>query len=192
MSVSVSADERRDALAGQLFGAALGAMDLLVVYLGSRLGLYRTLAEAGPLTSEGLAGGAAIHERYAREWLEQQTVSGILETENASAGACDRRYSIPAGHEEVLLAESSLNYMVPMARLVVGCVRPIDALVEAFRTGAGVPYADYGADIHEGVEEFTRPMFESFLGTEWLPAVPDIHARLQADPPARVAGLACR
>ena len=191
MSTSVSAEERRDALAGQLFGAALGAMDLFGVYLGTRLGLYRALAADGSLTSDGLAAAASIHERYAREWLEQQAVSGILEVDDPAAGTHERRYSIPAGHDEALLDESSLSYVVPLARLAVGCVRPIDALAEAFRTGAGVPYADYGTDLHEGVEEFTRPLYESYLGSEWLPAVPEIHARLQADPPARVADLAC-
>src|SRR3990172_5015609 len=183
MSTSVSAEERRDALAGQLFGAALGAMDLFGVCLGARLGLYRALAADGPLTSDGLAAAASIHERYAREWLEQQAVSGILEGGDPAAGTHERRYSIPVGHDEALLDASSLSYVVPLARLAVGCVRPIDALAEAFRTGAGVPYADYGADVHEGVEAFTRPLYESYPGSEWLPAVPEIHARLQADPP---------
>ena len=188
---TTSAAERRDALAGQLFDAALGAMDLFGVYLGGRLGLYKSLADEGPLTSDGLAAAAGIQERYAREWLEQQAVARILDVDDPGAGAHDRRYSIPAGHDEALLDESSLSYMIPMARLIVGCVRPIDALVDAFRTGGGVPYADYGADIYEGVEGFTRPLFEGLLGSEWLPAVPEIHARLHADPPARVADLAC-
>src|SRR5262249_640748 len=60
-----------------------------------------------------------------------------------------------------------------------------------FRSGGGVPYADYGADLHEGQARFTRPMFENLLATEWLPAVPDVHDRLAADPPARVADVAC-
>jgi 2-polyprenyl-3-methyl-5-hydroxy-6-metoxy-1,4-benzoquinol methylase len=75
--------------------------------------------------------------------------------------------------------------------LLVGSVRPIDAVLAAYRSGGGVPYADYGADVHEGQAEFTRPMFEHLLGTEWLPAIPEVHDRLQADPPARVADVAC-
>ncbi len=57
--------------------------------------------------------------------------------------------------------------------------------------GDGVPYADYGADLHQGQAAFTRPMFEHLLGNEWLPAIPDVHARLQGEPPARVADVAC-
>jgi SAM-dependent methyltransferase len=64
-------------------------------------------------------------------------------------------------------------------------------LLQAFRTGGGVPYADYGADLHEGQARFTRPMFENLLAQEWLPAVPEVHERLLAEPPARVADVAC-
>ena len=64
-------------------------------------------------------------------------------------------------------------------------------MLGAFRSGDGVPYADYGADLHEGQAAFTRPMFENLLGSEWLPAIADVHERLHADPPARVADVAC-
>jgi SAM-dependent methyltransferase len=166
-------------------------MDLYGVYLGDRLGLYWALAEAGPLTSSGLAEAAGIHERYAREWLEQQAATGILEVNDATADAFDRRFSLPAGHDEALLDETSLNYAGPFGRLAVAVVRPLDDLLTAFRTGAGVPYEAYGADLYEGQEAFTRPMFQSLLGTEWFPAVPEIHERLLTDPPARVADVAC-
>jgi 2-polyprenyl-3-methyl-5-hydroxy-6-metoxy-1,4-benzoquinol methylase len=98
---------------------------------------------------------------------------------------------MPAGHEEVLLEAGSLNHMAPMAQLVVACALPIHAVLEAFGTGDGVPYADYGADLHEGQARFTRPLFDNLLGTDWLPAVPAIHDRLNGDPPARVADVAC-
>jgi SAM-dependent methyltransferase len=179
------AAERRDALVERLFGASLGALDVLAVYLGVRLGLYRALDDLGGAKPEELAAAAGLHERYVREWLEQQARAGILEVDR------ERRFSLPEGHAEPLLDETSLNYVAPFGKLVVSCVRPIDALLEAFRTGEGIPYADYGADMHEGQAEFTRPIFENLLGTEWLPSIPDVHERLQADPSARVADVAC-
>ena len=185
------APARRDALVERLFEATLGAWDVLAVYLGDRLGLYRALADDGPLTSGQLAGATATHERYVREWLEQQASSGVLEVDAAAAPPEERRFSLPAGHDEALLDETSLNYMAPIAKLVVACTHPLGSLLEAFRTGQGVPYADYGTDLHEGQAQFTRPMFEHLLGSEWLPAVPDVDARLRADPPARVADVAC-
>ena len=67
----------------------------------------------------------------------------------------------------------------------------MEELLEAYRTGAGVPFEEYGADLVEGQEAFTRPQFGHFLGSEWLPAVPDVHERLLAEPAARVADVAC-
>lgn len=95
------ASERRDALAGRLVQAMLGTMDLLNLYLGDRLGLYRALA-AGAATPAELAERSGIHSRYAREWLEQQAVSGLLAVDDAGKPEEERRYSLPPGHDEVL------------------------------------------------------------------------------------------
>jgi 2-polyprenyl-3-methyl-5-hydroxy-6-metoxy-1,4-benzoquinol methylase len=180
--------ERRDALVERLFMDAIGAFDLFSVYVGERLGLYRTLADEGPLTSAELASSAGVHERYAREWLEQQAASDFLEVDSDGD---ERRFRLPPGHDEALLDVSSLNYVAPMARAVLASIRPVDALLDAFKTGEGVPYADYGEDLHEGQAAFTRPLFENLLGKEWLPSVPEVHERLLGDPPARVADIAC-
>ena len=191
MTTATSPDARRDELVGRLFGSTLGAMDLLCVYVGDQLGLYRALVHEGPSTSAELASVAGLNERYAREWLEQQAMAGILETEDPSASDAERRYVLPAGHDEVLLDASSLNCMAPIAQLLVACALPIHAVLEAFRTGEGVPYADYGADLHEGQARFTQPMFDNLLASDWFPAVAAIHTRLSDDPPARVADVAC-
>jgi 2-polyprenyl-3-methyl-5-hydroxy-6-metoxy-1,4-benzoquinol methylase len=74
---------------------------------------------------------------------------------------------------------------------MVGITRPLPTVLEAFRTGGGVPYPEYGEDMRVGIANANRPMFVNFMGTEWLPAIPDVHERLQADPPARVADVGC-
>ena len=188
MASVADSTERRDALVERLFLNAVGAFDLFSVYLGDRLGLYRVIADDGPLTSAELADAAGVHERYAREWLEHQAASELLDVD---ANGGERRFSLPEGHREALLDVSSLNYVAPLGRAVLASVRPLDALVAAFRTGEGVPYADYGEDLHEGQAAFTRPLFENLLGSEWLPAVPELHQRLLADPAAQVADIAC-
>lgn len=184
-------ERRRAALVRQLSADAVGALDLLCVYIGDRLGLYRALAGRPALTAAELAAASGVHERYAREWLEQQTVSGILEAENPEAPDDERRYRLPPGHDEVLVDESSLDFMASLAQGVVSCTPALNAVLEAFRTGAGVAYAAYGADAHEGQARGTRPLYEKLLATSWLPAVPALHARLQTDPPARIADVAC-
>ena len=183
--------ERRDALVERLFQANLGLLDLFTVYLGDRLGLYRALASGGPATPAELATCAGIHQRYAREWLEQQAVTGILDVDDPAAPASRRRYQLPAGHAEVLTNRDSLSYLAPLGRFHVGVGQRLPELLDAFRTGAGVPYETYSTDAREGQAEVNRTMFINLLADEWLPAVPDVYARLQADPPTRVADIGC-
>jgi SAM-dependent methyltransferase len=177
--------DTRDAFAERIFKAAVATFDLYGIYLGDRLGLYRVLADRGPSTSAELAEAAGINERYAREWLEHQAASGILAVDE------DWRFSLPPGHDEVLVDETSLKFSASLAQSAVACVRPIDEVVEAFRSGDGLTFNGYGADGRLSQARSTRPMFENLLGSEWLPAVPEVHARLTADPPARVADVAC-
>jgi ubiquinone/menaquinone biosynthesis C-methylase UbiE len=183
-------DTARDALAGRLFEAAVATFDLAAVYLGDRLGLYRALAAAGPATSAELADQTGLHERYVREWLEHGAVSGILAADDG-VDAATRRFSLPSGHAEVLLDELSLAYSAPTVRSVAAAMRVLPRIMDVFADGGGVPWSEYGADLREGQGAANRPIFHHLLGSAWLPAIPDVHARLQSDPPARVADLAC-
>jgi SAM-dependent methyltransferase len=182
---------RRDALAERLFGAALGAYELMTVHLGDRLGYYRALAEGGEATSAELAAATGTHERYAREWLEQQAVAGILEVDDPDAGAEERRYRLPDGHAEVLVDRDSLAHVTPMARFGVSFAQTLPAVEDAFRSGGGVSWEAFGPLGRDAQGDANRPLFANLLGSEWLPAVADVHSRLQADPPARVADVAC-
>jgi SAM-dependent methyltransferase len=164
-------------------------MELAAVYLGERLGLYAALAANGAMTSAELAAVSGTHERYVREWLEQQTLAGILEADNPQAGPSERRFLLSPGHSEVLADPTSLNYWAPQARLGIAAVLPIHAVLEAFRTGGGVPFSAYGQDLREAMSDASRVGYQQLMGTEWLVAMPDVHARLQADPPARVADI---
>jgi 2-polyprenyl-3-methyl-5-hydroxy-6-metoxy-1,4-benzoquinol methylase len=182
----------RDAFIDRLLEATINVWDVFTLYLGERLGLYRALAECGPSTSVELAARTGLAERYVREWLEQQAAAGILSVENPGEGAPLRRFRLPSAHAEVLTAKESLNYLGALPQIVVGSVTPIRDVLRAFRNGSGVPYADYGQDLHEGQAGMNRNMFLYQLGPEWLPTMPDVDARLrQDDPPARIADFGC-
>jgi 2-polyprenyl-3-methyl-5-hydroxy-6-metoxy-1,4-benzoquinol methylase len=177
-------------LAERLRSSAIAAFDLFAVYAGDRLGWYAALAERGPSTSAELAAATGTHERYAREWLEHQAAGGIVEVDDVAAGAERRRYSLPADHAEVLLDRSSLDYAAPTGRFAAAVGGLLPDLLEAYRTGGGVPWEAYGADGYEAQADTNRPLYEQLLGQEWLPAVPDVHERL-SQPGARVADVAC-
>jgi SAM-dependent methyltransferase len=181
----------RDAFMEKFLQHMSGSFNVFAIYIGDRLGLYRALFEQGPLTSTELARFTRSNERYIREWLEQQSVAGIIAVEDEQAGPAERRFWLPAGHAEPLIDCSSPTYMVPLAQLFVGATHPLPALLEAYRNGGGVPYAEYGQDLREGQAAINYPAFFHQLPEEWLPAMTDVHARLLADPPARIADIGC-
>jgi SAM-dependent methyltransferase len=181
---------RRDAFVERLLKDASGAFSLFSMYLGDRLGLYRVLAEDGALTERELAERTGTDRRCMREWLEQQIVAGVLEVENLDVDVERRRYLLPAGHDEVLADRESVNYLAPLTRLVVGAIQPKEEIVQAYRTGSGVPFEAYGEDLREGQADMNRPQFLQLMGREWIPAMPDIE-RILRKGAARVADIGC-
>ena len=178
-----------DDIAGRLYEAMLGGFDLFAVYIGDQLGFYRSLASEGPATSTQLAERTGTAERYVREWLEQQVVTGFLTVDDPAKPIIERVFTLPSEYEAVFVDPDSFIGMAQGAQIFVGSVTPLPQLLEAFRTGAGVPYEDYGADLASGQARFNRPMLLRQLAQEYIPAMTDIHDRLQADPPARVADI---
>lgn len=184
-------DHQRDALAERVFNAVVEAMDAASIYLGDQLGYYRGLVELGGATPGGLAAHVHANERYTREWLEQQAVTGILEVDD-TGDAATRRYSLPDGHATALLDDDSVAYVTPFTRMLAGIYSVLPELTHAYRHGGGVPFSGFGTDIRCGIGAGNRVMFNQFLASEWTPTMPDVHARL-ADPqrPARVLDIGC-
>jgi SAM-dependent methyltransferase len=182
-------DAARDTLAERLLEACVGGLDLLHIYVGEQLGLYYALASDGPLTPAQLAERCGIHERYAREWLEQQAIAGILTAE--PNGDERHRFSLPSAHAEVLADHDSLAYMAPLGQGLAGVARALPKVLNAFRNGGGVPFGAYGEELRSFIARINRPMFINLLAQEWFPRVPGLVERLSAEPSARVADIGC-
>jgi SAM-dependent methyltransferase len=178
-----------EAFSEYLFESLLGTFNALTVSLGDQLGLYDELHHRGPLTTDELAGHAGIHPRYAREWLEQQTVAGILTVDDPALPAADRRFSVPEEHVAVLADQDDLLFFRPFLNAAAAAAQQLPALVAAYRTGEGVPWHQYGDLMRSAQGLGNRPLFLNVLGQEWLPSIPDVHARLVAG--GRVADVGC-
>ena len=187
----IDADRQRDELVERLFSAGLGMAEVLTVYLGDTLGLYRALERAGSMTSTELAKETGTFERFVREWLEQQAAAGILAVDDVSAEAGERRYLLPSGHIEPLLDLDSPYSIAPFCKSFVAVSSAMPDLVAAFGSGGAVPWSAFGRDMIEAQGDFNRPWLVGSLGTEYLPSIPDLHERLAAQPGARVADIAC-
>ena len=176
-------------LEARVLDAATGALELFGIYLGTRLGLYAAVHEQPGITAAELAAAADIAPRYAREWLEQQAVAGVLDVDDVTAPAESRRFVLPEAHVGVVLDPVALDHLAPLASMVVGIATVLDDVVAAYRTGGGVPYARFGPDFRAGQGGINRPAFTSSLVEEWLPALGPAAERL-ADG-GRLADLGC-
>jgi SAM-dependent methyltransferase len=188
MAATETAAAARDALVERLFEGVLGMTDVYTVYMGDRLGIYEALAD-GKSTEAEIAAATNTDRRYLREWLEQQAVTGLIEVDDPSKSTDERRYRLPDGHAEVLVDRDDPSYMAAFARMMAGLVRPLPTVLEAFRSGEGIPYADFDADFLEGQGEMNRVQFVNSLASEWIPGLPDVHERLKEG--GRIADVAC-
>jgi SAM-dependent methyltransferase len=176
-------------MVGRVFGSGVGAIELCNAYLGIHLGLYRALDQA-PATAAELAVRTGCDPRYLREWLQAQAISGFATADGTDPATA--RFTLAEGVSLVFVDETSPAYLGGLADALAAAAAVLPTLVDAYRTGAGVPYAAYGRDAVTAQAALNRPSFVNSLVTEWLPQLPDVLTRLQdTDRPARVADLGC-
>jgi 2-polyprenyl-3-methyl-5-hydroxy-6-metoxy-1,4-benzoquinol methylase len=178
-----------DALAERVFTAALGTFDVFAIYVGDRLDYYALLGQHGPITTCELAELAGTEERYTREWLEQQAVSGFVYVAEMSEDGQARKFALPPEYAEVLTDPLSLSYLAPLARMLAAAGMKLSAVVDAHRNGGGVSWDEFGHDMRESQGDMNRPFFVKLLANEWFAAVPELRERL--DNGARVADIGC-
>jgi SAM-dependent methyltransferase len=181
----------REAMIDRLRRAASGTFEISAMVIGLRLGLYQALQVGGPATPAELASRTGTAERPIREWLEHGAVNGVLELEADSDDPSARRFSLPPAHAEALLDMDSLDYAGPMPIQVIAAVSSLPRVIESFRTGEGFAYGASGDDMRVSEGNANRPAYLGPLGREWLPSIADVHARLLAEPPARIADIGC-
>ena len=155
-----------------------------LVRIGDELGLYETLAEAGPLTSAGLAAETDTAERYVREWLRAQAASGYVTYDQETD-----RYRLTPEQAAVLADETSPAFMVGNFRvaLAAGTIEP--QLTSAFRTGDGVAWGEHDHDLFHAVADAWRPQYAANLVDTWIPALADVDGTLATG--GRVADVGC-
>ena len=176
----------REAFVQRINDSTLGAFDIASTYLGVKLGLYRALADRGPATAAELASRTSTNERLVREWLEQQGASELL---IATYDDDEWRFALPPEHADVLLDPDALDGVAGTMLSLVSDLVQLPRLVESFRTGEGIPYAEYGPDQAAGQAMGTRPVYRAEIKS-WFAAVPGLADRLAAGS-ARVLDIGC-
>ncbi len=177
-------DETRLQFMEKMLGDLGAAASAALVVVGDRLGLYKAMAEAGPIDSAGLAARTGSSERYVREWLAAQAAAGYI-TYDAAA----RRYSLTPEQATVFADEVSPAFMPGGFQVVASIFRDEAKIAEAFRTGAGVGWHEHDPLLFRGTERFFRAGYAAHLVSEWIPALEGMKERLERG--AHVADVGC-
>src|ERR1700734_2819302 len=160
------------------------AMNAALIIVGDKLGLYKAMAGTGPMTSAEVAAKTKTTERYVREWLSAQAAGGFV-TYDASS----EKFTLPPEQALAPPDEQSPVFLPGFFQAVSACMRDEPKISEAFRTGKGVGWHEHDSALFVGVERFFRPNYRAHLVSEWIPALGDMVAKLNAG--ARVADVGC-
>ena len=159
-------------------------LNTALVVMGDKLGLYRALASAGPLTPAELAERTETTERYVREWLNAQAAGGYVAYDPDSG-----RYTLPPEQALALTDSDSPAYLPGFFQIALGSVIDSPKIAEKARDGDGFGWHEHVHDVHEGCERFFRPGYNANLLPSWLPALHGVIEKLERG--AVVADVGC-
>jgi SAM-dependent methyltransferase len=177
-------EERLMAFMGQAVTDMSAAISVALMYIGDRLGLYKGMAGAGPITSLQLAEKTGTSERYVREWLSNNAAGGYV-----AYDASTQTFELPDEQAFALADESSPVFLGGAFQLLASCWADADLIADAFKTGKGVGWHEHDHRLFQGTERFFRPGYAGHLTTAWIPALDGVEPKLQAG--ATVADVGC-
>ena len=163
------------------FGASLSSA---LVYIGQKLGLYKTMSEVGPTTPAELAQHTNTNERYVREWLINQAAGGYVEYD-----AENGRYSLSPEQAVALTDEQSPFYVGGGFFVIKAMTHAVSRIEDHFRNGGGMLWGEHDPDLFIGTERFFRPGYSAHLVATWIPALTGIEEKLKAG--GKVADVGC-
>lgn len=175
---------RLDALIGRALQDLSAGYGGVMISIGNRLGLYKAMAGAGPLSAREIALRAGCAERYVREWLNSQVAGGYVDFHPVSD-----TYELTPEQALVLADEDSPAFFPSAWAVPASMWADEDKALEAFRTGNGIPWGDHDGRLACGVAAFYRNAYNASLVQEWLPSLDGVIDKLEAG--ARVADIGC-
>ncbi len=176
--------QRIEQFAGQVVTDLAAAMAGVMTNLGHKLGLYRAMADSGPITSAELARRTSTNERSVREWLNAQVAGAYVRFD-----ANTHQYSLPPEHAFVLANPDSPAFLPPAFDVAASLWHGEDRILDAFRTGNGVGWHEHNCRLFTGTEAFFRNGYRAHLTQTWIPSLSGIHEQLANG--GRVADVGC-
>jgi SAM-dependent methyltransferase len=184
MAATTVDEGRLEALMGRAVADMGAAVSAPLVLIGERLGLYKAMAGAGPLTAAEVASRSGAAERYVREWLANQAAGGYVDHHPDGD-----RYELTPEQSLALADPESPFYVLGFYEALESMFADRERLTEAFRTGEGVGWHEHDHRLFSGTERFFRPGYAAHLVTEWIPALEGVQDKLERG--AKVADVGC-
>jgi SAM-dependent methyltransferase len=173
-----------DEFMGRVVDELGAAISSALVALGDRLGLYRAMADGGPMSAEELAGRTGTEARYVREWLSNQAAGGFVSYDP------DTGVFFLSPEQSLMLAEEGNPAFVAGAfQVITAAIKDEEKVARAFQTGGGVGWHEHHHDLFTGTERFFRPGYAANLVSGWIPTLDGVEAKLKSG--ARVADVGC-
>src|SRR3981081_4742464 len=169
---------------GQVIGELGATVNAGLIVVGDTLGLYKAMADAGPITSAELAEKTGTTERYVREWLNAQAAGGFVEYKPET-----QRNLLPPEQALALANEDSPAFVCGPFELATATLKSGSEIESAFRSGAGFGWHEHDAGVATGCERFFRPGYNANLVSSWLPALEGVEQELRVG--AKVADVGC-
>jgi SAM-dependent methyltransferase len=177
-------EDKMNAFLGKVVGDFGAALSSALVYIGQKLGLYKAMANAGPITPAELAERTSTNERYVREWLINQAAGGYAEYDAATG-----RYSLTPEQAVALTDEQSPFYVGGGFFVIKAMTAAASRIEDHFRKGGGMLWGEHDPDLFIGTEKFFRPGYSAHLVATWIPALTGIEEKLRKG--GRVADIGC-
>jgi SAM-dependent methyltransferase len=184
MSATGIDEAKLEAFMGQAVTDMGAIVSAPLMVIGEKLGLYKAMAGAGPLSSQEVAERSGAAERNVREWLRNQAAGGYVTYDPESD-----RYTLPDEHALALADENSPFYILGVYDSIASLYADEDRILEAFRTGAGMGWHEHDNRLFRGTERFFRPGYRAHLVAEWIPSLEGVQAKLERG--AKVADIGC-
>ena len=177
-------EAKLEAFMGQAVSDMSAIISAPLMVIGEKLGLYKAMAHAGPLTAGEVAERSGAAERYVREWLGNQAAGGYVTYDPGSDS-----YTLPDEHALALADEDSPFYILGVYDSIASLYADEDQILEAFRSGKGMGWHEHDHRLFRGTERFFRPGYRAHLVAEWIPALDGVQKKLERG--AKVADVGC-
>ncbi len=177
-------EDKLQVFLGKIVSDIGAAGSAVLVLIGDQLGIYRAMADGGPVTPQELAARTGLNERYLREWLNAQAAGGYVTYQ-----PIEGTFTLPPEQAEALASPDSPAFVMGLFQVTAAMWAGEAKMAANFRTGGGLEWAHQHPCLFEGIERLFRAAYIGNLIDSWIPALEGVQEKLRRG--GKVADIGC-